>query len=104
MVSDGERAPDFRLTTPDEDEFRLSDKRGKVVALYFMVGWCGSCIPESQAWDRLYPVYKDNGFELLMVSADPNDTAPALAPFPSLPTGRAASCATSRSRRSIRRS
>lgn len=46
-----------------------------------MAGWCGSCIPESQAWDLLYPVYKDKRLELLMVSADPNDTAQTYANF-----------------------
>ncbi len=39
-----------------------------------MAGWCGSCIPEAQAWSELYPAYEDEGLEPLMVSVDPNDT------------------------------
>lgn len=76
-----DRAPDFSLTTLDGEEFNMADKRGKVVALFVMAGWCPTCIPESQAWDRLYPAYKDEGLELLMVSADANDTAQTYASF-----------------------
>jgi major membrane immunogen (membrane-anchored lipoprotein) len=36
--SSGE-APDFSATTLEEDEFSLSEKRGEVVALYFMAGY-----------------------------------------------------------------
>jgi peroxiredoxin len=46
-----------------------------------MAGWCGTCIPEAQAWSELYPVYKDQGLEALMVSADPNDTSQTIAAF-----------------------
>jgi hypothetical protein len=33
------RASDFSATTLEGDEFRLSEKQGEVVALYFMAGW-----------------------------------------------------------------
>ncbi|MCA1731146.1 MAG: hypothetical protein LC751_17640 [Actinobacteria bacterium] len=36
--SSGE-ASDFSATTLEGDEFSLSDKRGEVVALYFMAGY-----------------------------------------------------------------
>ena len=48
--SGGERAANFATTTLDGERFELVDKRGEVVALYFMAGWCASCIPEAQAW------------------------------------------------------
>jgi peroxiredoxin len=70
----GEQAPNFAVTTLDGEEFRLSEKRGEVVALFFMAGWCGSCIPEAQSWAKLYPVYEDKGLNVLVVSIDPNDT------------------------------
>lgn len=72
--SSGEEAIDFSATTLDGAEFNLSDKRGEVVALFFMAGWCGTCIPEGQAWSELYTAHKDEGLQVLMVSADPNDT------------------------------
>ncbi len=59
----------------------MAEKRGEVVALFFMAGWCPTCIPESRAWDRLYPTYKDEGLEFLMVSAGPEDTPRTLARF-----------------------
>jgi peroxiredoxin len=72
---------DFRVTTLEGGEFHLADKRGRVVALYFMASWCGTCIPEVQVWSELYPAYRERGLELLMVSADPNDTPAAIERF-----------------------
>ncbi len=34
-----EEASDFSVTTLEGDEFRLADKRGEVVALFFMAGY-----------------------------------------------------------------
>ena len=69
------------ITTLDGDTISLAEKRGEVVALYFMAGWRGTCIPEAQAWSELYPAYKDRGLEALMVSADPNDTPQTIEAF-----------------------
>lgn len=79
--SAGEGAAGPALTTLDGEKFSLAEKRGEVVALFFMAGWCGTCIPEAQAWSELYPAYKDQGLEALMVSADPNDTPETIAAF-----------------------
>jgi peroxiredoxin len=77
----GDEAANFTATTLAGEEFDLSEKRGEVVALYFMAGWCGSCIPEAQSWSRLYPAYKDKGLNLLVVSVDPNDTPQTIERF-----------------------
>lgn len=77
----GDRAASFTATTLGGEEFELSGKRGEVVALYFMAGWCGSCIPEAQSWSKLYPAYKDKGLSLLVVSVDPNDTPQTIERF-----------------------
>ncbi len=76
-----EQAPNFALTTLDGKQFNLAGQRGKVVALYFMAGWCGSCVPESQSWSKLYPAYKDKGLALLIISVDPNDTPQTIEGF-----------------------
>lgn len=76
-----EEPANFTATTLDGEEFDLADKRGEVVALYFMAGWCGSCIPEAQSWSKLYPEYKDKGLNLLVVSVDPNDTPQTIEQF-----------------------
>ena len=77
----GVAAAGAKIETLYGEEFDLADKRGEVVALYFMAGWCGSCIPEAQAWSELYPAYEDRGLEVLMVSADPNDTPATIERF-----------------------
>jgi mercuric ion transport protein len=48
----GAVAADFTIETLDGKEFNLAEKRGEVVALYFMAGWCGSCIPEARVWSE----------------------------------------------------
>ena len=70
-----------KIDTLDGEKFDLAEKRGEVVAIFFMAGWCGNCIPEAQAWSELYPAYKDRGLEVLMASADPNDTPATIERF-----------------------
>jgi peroxiredoxin len=70
--SDKDAGPSIK--TLGGEEFSLAEKRGEVVALYFMAGWCGTCVPEARVWSDLYPAYKDEGLEVLIVSADPNDS------------------------------
>ncbi len=79
--SSGAGANGAKIETLDGETFDLAEKRGKVVALYFIAGWCGTCIPEAQAWSGLYPAYRDKGVELLLVSADPNDTPKTIEGF-----------------------
>ncbi len=42
-LQEGQTAPDIIGTDADQDEFRLSDYRGRVVLLMFSAGWCGPC-------------------------------------------------------------
>jgi peroxiredoxin len=74
-------ANNFSITTLDGEQFELADRRGDVVALFFMAGWCATCIPEAQAWAELYPEYRGEGLDLLMVSSDPSDTPESIAEF-----------------------
>lgn len=65
---------DFAVETLDGDAFQLSDFRGQTVAIFAMAGWCGSCIPEAEAWAEIYPEYRERGVELLVLSVDPSDS------------------------------
>jgi len=75
-VKDGPPAPDFAIETLDGGRFVLSDYRGRVVVVYFMAGWCLSCVPEARALARLYAEYHDRGLEVLAVDAQ-FDESPA---------------------------
>ena len=49
----GELAPDFSLTCLDGSTFRLSETRGRVTVLNLWATWCGPCVKELPAFDRL---------------------------------------------------
>jgi protein SCO1/2 len=73
-------AADFSLTAQDGKEFRLSEERGKVVALWFGYTFCPDVCPTtlaelSQARQRLG---KDAGrLRVVMVTVDPERDTPA---------------------------
>lgn len=62
-----ELAPDFETVLADGTEVNLSDYRGKKVLLNFWATWCGYCIMEFPALDRLSQDYAD---ELVVLAID----------------------------------
>jgi len=68
----GGTAPDFTQNTPEGDAITLSEMRGKVVLIDFWASWCGPCRKENPNVVRVYNKYKDQGFDILSVSADSN--------------------------------
>ncbi len=76
--------PDFALTTIDGGMFRLAEQRGHVVGLFVMASWCGTCIPEAQAWERLANELGPQGLSVVAVSGDPGDTADDVRRFAAL--------------------
>jgi thiol-disulfide isomerase/thioredoxin len=68
--------PDFAIRTVSWSgggEFVLSQNLGRPTVLYFMAGWCLSCVPETQAWDRIKQEV-GNRVNVLVISPDPNET------------------------------
>ncbi len=50
-------APDFALVDTHGDKVRLSDYRGKIVALHFWAEWCASCKVDLRYFQKAYEKY-----------------------------------------------
>jgi peroxiredoxin len=66
----GKTAPDIMGRDLDGAEFRLSDYRGKVVALIFSGEWCGICRTQYPYERLLLELYKNWPFAILGVDSD----------------------------------
>jgi len=67
------------LGAPSGELFGLTALKGKVVLVNFWASWCGPCIAELPAMERLYNRLKDRGFAILAVGVD--DEMASLAEF-----------------------
>ena len=59
-LSEGDAAPDFTAALTDGTEFTLSDQQGKVVLLNFWATWCGPCVREMPAFEKLCGEYGED--------------------------------------------
>ena len=66
----GQPVPDFTATDLDGNPISLEQYRGKVVLLDFWAVWCGPCIAEMPNVKRVYNNYKDEGFDVIGISLD----------------------------------
>ena len=80
IIREGDRAPEFRLSSPDGKAVDLSSYRGKVVMVHFWATWCPPCVEEIPTLERLYRTYFGKDFEILAVSVDEGG-AGAVVPF-----------------------
>lgn len=56
-IAIGDTAPDFTAETAGGASFTLSEQNGKVVLLNFWATWCGPCVEEMPAFEKLYGEY-----------------------------------------------
>jgi peroxiredoxin Q/BCP len=71
MLSDGDKAPDFKLPTHAEEVLQLSKLRGRPVVLYFYPkDDTSGCTAEAKDFSRLLPQFHRLGVEVIGVSPD----------------------------------
>lgn len=70
LLKEGSAAEGFELSDLAGRKFSLSDFRGKVVMLNFWATWCGPCVFEMPALQRLYQMYKKDGLEIVAINVE----------------------------------
>ena len=60
ILNTGDTAPDFTASLADGTEFSLSAQQGKIVLLNFWATWCGPCVREMPAFERLQEEYGED--------------------------------------------
>ena len=73
-VQAGDRAPDFRLEDDRGLGVGLEDYEGKVVLLNFWATWCPPCVQEMPSLNNTYERFRDQGFVVLGISVDEDET------------------------------
>lgn len=71
-------APEFAIKLPNGEQLLLSQFRGKVVAVEFLLTTCPACQDASRVLNRLYQQYGPRGFQAVGVAF--NDMAMMLVP------------------------
>jgi cytochrome c biogenesis protein CcmG/thiol:disulfide interchange protein DsbE len=61
IVQVGSPAPDFVLTTFDDQEIRSEDLEGKVIVLNFWASWCKPCEQEAADLETAWQYYEPRG-------------------------------------------
>ena len=70
----GKPVPDFSATDLDGKPISLQQYRGKVVLLDFWAVWNGFCISDILNIKKIYDTYKDQGFDVIGVNLDTDET------------------------------
>ena len=69
MLSEGDKAPDFSITT-DDGTFALADATGPVVVFFFPKADTSGCTKEAIAFSQLKAAYDDLGTRVIGISKD----------------------------------
>jgi peroxiredoxin len=74
QVKKGMQAPEISLQDFNGQNLSLSSLKGRVVLIDFWASWCGPCRKNNPNLVALYEKFKDQGFEILGVSVDKNNS------------------------------
>ncbi|MGI6742316.1 MAG: TlpA family protein disulfide reductase [Eubacteriales bacterium] len=75
-------APDFTVKDSDNSDVKLSDKFGKPIIVNMWATWCGPCISELPAFNKLAENYKDDiTFMMVNLTDGSYDTVDAVKEF-----------------------
>jgi len=69
-LADAPAQPAMSYTDPDGGEHHLSDYRGKVILLNLWATWCGPCVEEMPALNRLQQQFGGEDFDVVTISFD----------------------------------
>lgn len=69
-ISDKQVAWDFTLKSQNGKNIKLSELRGRVIALNFWATWCGTCIQQFPVIDTYHQNNKNKDFTLLSINID----------------------------------
>lgn len=58
-LSQGSKAPDFKIELNDGSTFSLTENKDRVILLNFWATWCPACVNEMPAFEKLYEEYGD---------------------------------------------
>jgi len=64
----GDAPPDYLGKTPDGEEVRISDRRGKVVLVSFWASWCGYCRQQFPVLDTFQRHVGRDRLEVIVVN------------------------------------
>ncbi len=78
---EGAPAPNFTLSTLDNETITLSDLRGQVIILNLWTSWCPPCREEMPTLNEVYQTYKDDGLVVLAVNSTVQDREAAAREF-----------------------
>lgn len=79
MAADRPQAPEFELTPASGEKLSLNDLKGKVVLIGFWAADCTTCLLELPAFEEVRKRYASEGFEVLAVNLDAENSDGKLA-------------------------